>query len=116
MPEIDDPGDSPATLLIECECPVCTRIKRVIEGVGQSQYIGDPVGLGIVEYPRCWPQHGSGAWRPNLDEASSLLSEKIFVDSWEGTAQDAKENVSDAEGGRLYIVGSDVWIFDGRRA
>ena len=120
--DIDKPGDRLATRegrlmavpLVECMCPVCTRIERVIEGFGALQNISDLVGLGIVENPCSGPEDASGLGWPDLDETSCLFSEKVSVESGERTADDTKKDVTDTKGGRLYIIGSDIWIAEGR--
>lgn len=103
-----------AAPLIECVCPVCARIERMIEGFGALQNISDSVGLGIVEDSCCGPENASGLGWPDLNETSGLFSEKVSGDAGKRTADDTKKDMTDTKGGRLYIIGSEIWIAEGR--
>lgn len=102
--------------LESCECPVCTRIKRVIEGIGQSYDIGDVVSIAIAEDRSGGPEDGPGLGRPNLDESEGLPTCEAGPDAGERTTNDREKNMADTKGRGLYVVGRFAWTGDGRWA
>lgn len=49
---------------LECECPVCARVKRMIEDVGPLEDVGYRVGIGVSADELRGPEDRSGARGP----------------------------------------------------
>lgn len=99
---------------LECECPVCARIKGVIEDARQTEDIGNGISLGIAKDSRRGPKDGTGLRRPNLEKTIDLPAGELIPNLWQRAADGQKEDVPDTESGRLYIKLVFAWSGDGR--
>ncbi len=106
---VDAAGDP-----LECECPVCGRIKGVIKQARQNGEICDGIGLGIGKNSHGGPENGAGLGRPNLEETIGLMTSELIPNSRQRAADGQKEDLPNTESSRLYIISCIAWTADGR--
>ncbi len=64
---------------LECECPVCTRIKGVIESREHADDTGKSIGLRITE------ASGRGT-----EDASGAKSRRLIITAWSSWSGDGR--------------------------
>ena len=102
---------------LECECPVCRIALRGLENIRRAESIGETVCAPVVENMEGRPQHRMGMDAgPNLEGALLFGPREEIGDSGHGTAENKKQKVPKAERGHVYVIGSEVWVIDGREA
>ena len=94
---------------LECECPVCTRVKRMIEVSAPFEDIGKGEGLFVSEDGLGGPEDRPGASGPNLKEAVSIAPAKTSLHIRRRATDHAEEDMSDAKRRRLTIVAGIAW-------
>ncbi len=99
---------------LECECPVCTRVKRMVEGVGPFEDVGEGVGLLVSEDGLRGPEDRSRTNRPDLKQAVSIAPAETSLHIGRRAADNAEENASNTKGRRLAVVSGVAWSGDGR--
>ena len=99
---------------LECECPVCTRVKRMVEGFAPFEDIGQGEGLFVSEDGLGGPEDRPGTSGPDLKEAVSIAPAKTSLHIRRRAADHAEEDMPDAKRRRLTIVAGIAWSGDGR--
>lgn len=99
---------------LECECPVCTRVKRMIEGFGPFEDVGEDEGLFVSEDDLGGPKDRPGGHGPDLKQAVSIAPTKTSLHIGRRAANHAEEDVSGAKRRRLTVVAGVAWSGDGR--
>ena len=99
---------------LECECPVCTRVKRIVQAAAPFENVGEGVGLLVSEDGLGGPEDGPGARGPNLKEAIGIAPAETSLNVGRRAADHAEEDVSDPKSCRLAIIAGVAWSGDGR--
>ena len=98
---------------LECECPVCARVKAVIKDAGMLDDVSDGVGVVVIKDSMGRPEDGALLRGPNLNQPFCFTSpETLNVGS--GTTDDAKQDMAEPKGRCLRIVRRSAWAGDGR--
>ena len=99
---------------LECECPVCARVKRLVEGFRPFEDVCKGLGLLVSEDGLGGPEDRSGVHGPDLKQAVSIAPAETSLHIRRRAADNAEEDVSDTKSRRLAIVAGVAWSGDGR--
>ena len=99
---------------LECECPVCTRVKRIVQITASFEDVGEGVGLLVSEDGLRGPEDRPGAHGPDLKQAVGIAPAETSLNVGRRTADHAEEDVPDSKSRRLTVVGGVAWSGDGR--
>lgn len=104
-------ADRPA---LHFESPILQRIESVVKSSRLAKYVRECVDIAVTKYAVRREDDASRERRPYLKESVSVKAAEDFWGRFEGSADDKKDHVTHAPGGRVYITALDSWSADGR--
>ena len=103
-----------AGVRLKCECPVCARVKALVERAGHHKDVGSGIRLFVAEDLDWRPNNGAADGGPKLKQTGPPLNvSENGDDSVPGRINDEEQEVSHPQGRRLRIVNLVAWSADG---